>query len=165
MMTGVQVALNSIAYETASERCESVPPASAWTGRTWGASPPVQAAAARDVTPGGAAGGAFKPPVTSPNQADQNFAVKRSEFPRDAIYRRFSRTATLDVRCRKFEHALRAVSGPESLAAALRRTGVHTHQAFGTRCELRRRAEVTIAVLRQPPKPAQVSRSYRGLPG
>ncbi|OSX78708.1 hypothetical protein BU14_0103s0051 [Porphyra umbilicalis] len=147
IMTGVQSALDRIASEPVSERRVGVPPATAWTGRTRGASRPVHFAAARDTSPGGAAGGAFEPLVTSPQQADEAFAVKRFGFQRGAIRRRFSGASTLDARRRKVEDALMAVfSGPDSLAAALRRTGVHTHQAFVTRREMRRRAEVPIAV-------------------
>jgi len=53
----------------------------------------------------------------------------------------------VDARRRKVEEALMAVfAGPDSLAAALRHSCVHTHQAFVTRREMRRRAEVPIAV-------------------
>ena len=125
MMTGVQSALDRIASETVSERRVGVPPATAWTGRTRGASRPVHFATARDTTPDGAAGGAFEPLVTSPKQADEDFAVKRFGFQRGAIRRRFSGASTLDARRRKIEDALMAAfSGPDSLAAALRRTGV-----------------------------------------
>jgi len=147
MMTGVQAALDRIASEPVPvPRPRSAAP-TVWSGRTRGATRPVHFAAALDVTPGRADCASFEPLVTCPAHAEENFAVKRFGFQRGAIRRRFGATASVDARRRKVEDALVAVfTGPDSLAAALRRSGVHTHQAFVTRRERRRQAEVPTAV-------------------
>jgi len=147
MMTGVQAALDRIASEPVPvPRPRSAAP-TVWSGRTRGATRPVHFAAALDVTPGRADCASFEPLVTFPAHAEENFAVKRFGFQRGAIRRRFGATASVDARRRKVEDALMAVfTGPDSLAAALRRSGVHTHQAFVTRREMRRQAEVPTAV-------------------
>jgi len=146
MMAGVQSALDRIAAEPDAVRSPSPRPAPVWSGRTRGSARPVHFASGADATPVVAACGATEPLVTSPKHAAEEFAVKRFGFQLGAIKRRFLATPGLDARRRKVEDALMATFyGPDTLAAALRRTGVATHAAFVTRREMRRRSEVPIA--------------------
>jgi len=106
----------------------------------------VHFAEGTDTTPVAASCTATDPAVPSPLHEAEEFAVKRFGFQLGAIKRRFAGTPGLDARRCKVEDALMATFyGPDTLAAALHRTGVATHAAFVTRRELRRRAEVPIA--------------------
>jgi len=146
MMTGVQSALDRLAAESVSAGRARSPSAPVWAGRTRGGSRPVHCSSADDPAPGGGAAVTIEPLVISPKNAEEDFALKRFGFQQRAINRRAPTAEVNAVRQRNVEDALMAVfSGPDTLAAALRRTGVATHQAFVTRREMRRRAEVPIA--------------------
>jgi len=145
-MTGVQSAPDRIAAEPAAERSSSSRVPTLWSGRTRGSTLPVHYAARADITPVVAACGATEPLVTSFKHAAEEFAVKRFCVQLEAIKRRFVATPGLDARRRKVEDAfMAAFYVPDTLAAALRRTGVATHASFTTRREMRRRSEVPIA--------------------
>jgi len=89
----------------------------------------------------------YKPINSSPVHAENNVCVKHFAFPHCAIRCLFTAARGLKDRRREEEDALIAFfSGPGSLSAALRRTGVQTHQTIVKRRGMGPPAEVPLFV-------------------
>lgn len=145
MLTGVQAALDCIAAESTVAPVDPPRAPTVWSGRTRGGPRHVNFAAAAFGP-----SSSFRP---TPDQLlplrqhkDEDFFLKRFGFRRGSVNRRFSDAKDLGARHLRGEDVLMAAfAGPDTLEAALRRTGVATHNAFVTRRELRQSSEVQIA--------------------
>lgn len=146
MMAKVRAALDRIEAEPSKPAPAPATdrPTSVWEGRTRGAARRVHFAATA-------------PPPTTParraftalvafrsKQEQEDYAVRL--FGMRCCQTNKDNNGQRDERLRHVEDAMTAIfTGPDTLEAALRRSGVATHHAFITRREMRRRSEISIS--------------------
>lgn len=158
MMAKVRAALDRIEAEpkdkpASPNRNNTVPhtapaasdrPASVWEGRTRGGTRRVHFASTAP-TPTTSAQRSFPALLAFRSKEEQEdyavrlFGMRCSQINKDSHSHR-------EGRLQQAEDAMTAIfTGPDTLEAALRRSGVATHQAFITRREMRRRSEIPIS--------------------